>query len=328
MDERQTLIGRNGELGERLTEAALLKHFFVLKRSFDGGGADFLVQECSAASINLPNGALTVGIVQAKFFQGSNQVKIARSYVLDVDGPRPNFFAFLHTMDAKSVDSNFVFSGDEISREWGVSSCGQYYTFSLSRNRRFERYRNRSPDAVKNLILDGIHQARSHHRQFVLGRFFETHVDVRVTDPTPHPVTYLLRVVEGSHVVLWRDEVSRGTRPLEPRRDLFNYAGDFYWGYGGTGPMFLTMSILGHYLGRNGVPTNEQRLNLLSALGEIPKASNMDIPSNTLERILCGDIHALNPTRSNEFGPPLPEPKLEDFFSPGLILQEDRRTTP
>ena len=40
------------------------------------------------------------------------------------------------------------------------------------------------------------------------------------------------------------------TAPLLGRPDLYrNYEGTFSWGYSGSGPIFLTISILAHHLG-------------------------------------------------------------------------------
>ena len=98
--------------------------------------------------------------------------------------------------------------------------------------------------------------------------------------------TYILRIVEGCPVVLYRDNPSGNACLLEQRRDLFEYSGGFAWGYGGTGPLFLAISILAHHLGEDVIPTDEQRKKMLSLLEMLPSNSEHDIESSKLVTLL------------------------------------------
>jgi hypothetical protein len=99
-------IMQNGSVGEARTKAFLLDRFWVLERSVDIDGADFLVQPRTLGSRFTDRSPPNIGVVQAKYFQDTRTVHhIPRSYVLDQHGlALDGFFAVLHvgaTDDAK-----------------------------------------------------------------------------------------------------------------------------------------------------------------------------------------------------------------------------------
>ncbi|HCC6092215.1 TPA: hypothetical protein M5903_002929, partial [Citrobacter freundii] len=76
----------NGKKGESLTQSILLSRFWVLLRSTDVDGADFLVQRRSNSLEALrqrAHGIDIFGIIQSKYFENSNRVKVQKAYVLD-----------------------------------------------------------------------------------------------------------------------------------------------------------------------------------------------------------------------------------------------------
>lgn len=88
----------NGSLGEARTRAFLVERFWVLERSVDMDGADFLIQRRAAAQRFTDRSPPRVGVVQAKFCQDRGTThRIPRSYVTDADGaPLEGFFVLLH----------------------------------------------------------------------------------------------------------------------------------------------------------------------------------------------------------------------------------------
>ncbi|TRD11038.1 hypothetical protein FGU71_03680 [Erythrobacter insulae] len=91
-------IMQNGSVGEARTKAFLLDRFWVLERSVDIDGADFLVQPRSLGSRFTDRTPPNIGVVQAKYFQDTKTVHhIPRNYVLDEQGfALDGFFAVLH----------------------------------------------------------------------------------------------------------------------------------------------------------------------------------------------------------------------------------------
>lgn len=91
-------IMQNGSVGEARTKAFLLDRFWVLERSVDIDGADFLVQPRALGSRFTDRSPPKIGVVQAKYFQDVRTVHhIPQSYVLDEHGfALDGFFAVLH----------------------------------------------------------------------------------------------------------------------------------------------------------------------------------------------------------------------------------------
>ena len=91
-------IMENGSLGEARTRAFLADRFWVLERSVDVNGADFLVQRRAVDHRFTDKVPPRLGVVQAKYFQDSRTTHyIPVSYVLDERSqPIEGFFALLH----------------------------------------------------------------------------------------------------------------------------------------------------------------------------------------------------------------------------------------
>ena len=102
------------------------------------------------------------------------------------------------------------------------------------------------------------------------------------------PVTYLFRKFEGANIVLARNDQNGETNLIEPRRDLYKCFGGFAWGYRGTGPKFLTTSLLAHHLNSQCM-SHEQWERLLDYLDMCPAHWEfMDLSSSLLETVISG----------------------------------------
>lgn len=88
----------HGATGEARTKAFLLDRFWVLERSVDIDGADFLIQLRSLSTRFTDASPPRVGIVQAKYYQDRSTTQyIPCHYVVDDKGePLKGFFAVLH----------------------------------------------------------------------------------------------------------------------------------------------------------------------------------------------------------------------------------------
>ncbi len=155
----QTKQQENQEKGETRTQSILVDVFWVLKRRPDFDGADFLIQIPAASLEELRERHKRIevfGVVQSKYFENSNQVRIAKQYVEDADGPRKEFFAFLHTNDDKGEDVRYFFTAEEIRDNFYLSKDGNYYCFSLTHNRDYELFKNIPKKDIFEIIKDGI----------------------------------------------------------------------------------------------------------------------------------------------------------------------------
>ena len=125
----------NGSVGENLTCALLGKEFWVLKRSADVDGADFMIQIPAENITELRERHKRIevfGVVQSKFFERKNKVDIQKEYVLDENQPRTEFFAMLHTVNENGNFNNYFFSANQITQEFYLEPNGKYYRFILT----------------------------------------------------------------------------------------------------------------------------------------------------------------------------------------------------
>ena len=161
---------------------------------------------------------------------------------------------------------------------------GAFYEFRLSNNRRYEQFK----DVRRKVIVERISRLLHEAREFYWSAFAERlHADTIQAGSfhSNSPVTYLFRKVEGTNVVLVRDDQTGQTSLLEPRRDLYRCVGGFVWGYRGTCPHFLATSLLAHHL--NGKrPLRKQVNELLDYLELFPDDEEFDLSSSLLETFI------------------------------------------
>ncbi|PYC03757.1 hypothetical protein DMX09_16595 [Pseudomonas protegens] len=252
----------NGSIGEQKTSALLLKRFWVLKRTPDVDGADFLVQfpQTDLESIRAAAGGIQCfGIVQSKYFQKKNPVRIQKHYVLDQQVPRCEFFCLIHSQDDQGNDLTYFFSAKEIVQCF--EDRGDNYVFSVTKKRTYEKYRNLSSQVIFNSIENGMYEADVANNKVYINKIYE-----RIVMPTQHyqeepDFEYSLRIVEGVRLVICFDLQSSRKHLLEGRRDLHANRGEFGWGGKGTGSKFLAVSLLAHHL--DGATPGENEINAL-----------------------------------------------------------------
>ena len=89
----------HGAIGESRARAFLLDRFWVLERSVDVHGADYLIQRRLTQTNFLDRDPPRLGIIQVKFIQDrSTNIYIKRQYVLSETGsPHEEFFLLVHT---------------------------------------------------------------------------------------------------------------------------------------------------------------------------------------------------------------------------------------
>lgn len=105
---------QNGTIGEARTKAFLIDRFWILERSVDIHGADFLIQRRLYDRNLLDDLPPRFGIVQAKFSQSEHTSHyIRRDWVLDnEDTPRVDFFLLIHTGNEEAPQIFLLFSRD------------------------------------------------------------------------------------------------------------------------------------------------------------------------------------------------------------------------
>lgn len=113
---------QNGTIGEARTRAFLIDRFWILERSVDIHGADFLIQRRLHDRNILDDTPPRFGVVQSKFSQNENTSHyINREWVVDRENePRMEFFLLIHTGDEES-QRMFLLTSKDISDDFHVN---------------------------------------------------------------------------------------------------------------------------------------------------------------------------------------------------------------
>ncbi|BDT24068.1 hypothetical protein [Citrobacter freundii] len=286
----------NGKKGESLTQSILLSRFWVLLRSTDVDGADFLVQRRSNSLEALrqrAHGIDIFGIIQSKYFENSNRVKVQKAYVLDDGIPRKDFFCMLHSHDEEEEPFHYFFSADDIIKEFNLSACKEFYWFALTSNRQYENYKNKKQKFILDKIELGIFQTeRDANKKFIKNKL------TAYARPTMHfqdkpDFEYSLQIFDGVHIVITQDMTGGSRRLLEPRRDLFENQDDYYWGDDDTGCHFLAVSMLAHHLD-GASPSDSAVRKLREHLQSLDAECSYVINSETLQEFINNPLSASN----------------------------------
>lgn len=109
----------NGGLGEARARAFLMERFWVLERSVDIEGADYLIQQRLTSANFLDHEPPRLGVVQVKFIQdGNTYVKVQRDYVTDQNGsPYGEFFLIVFT-GREDEQRSFLLSSRDMLTEF------------------------------------------------------------------------------------------------------------------------------------------------------------------------------------------------------------------
>jgi hypothetical protein len=105
----------NGTIAEARTRAFLVDRFWVLERSADVEGADFIIQRRITQSSLLDRTPPRLGFIQVKFFASEATTQyVHREYVLDAEGnPRPEFFVMCHS-GSEDAPRSFLMSAVDV----------------------------------------------------------------------------------------------------------------------------------------------------------------------------------------------------------------------
>ena len=123
----------NGVLSEARTRAFLLDRFWILDRSVDIEGADFVIQRRLTMRSLLDRTPPRLGFLQAKYFESASTTQyLHRDYAIDkLDRPRQEFFLICHTGREDATRAFFLSASDIVE---AFSLTGN----SHSRPNRFE----------------------------------------------------------------------------------------------------------------------------------------------------------------------------------------------
>lgn len=161
----------HGALGEARVRAILLERFWVLHRSVDVDGTDYLVQVRPRSLARFLDAPIRAGRIQAKFVEHEDvHVYVPRHYVVDEAGkPYPLFFLLLTTGEAEA-EQLYALDATEIARDFSLGSGDRATHFSIPASRVFrsDHYEVTS----RRLTLDRIERAILEADRDTRERFF------------------------------------------------------------------------------------------------------------------------------------------------------------
>lgn len=120
----------NGTIGEARTKEILIDRFWILERSVDINGADFIIQRKLPYQHISDNEPPKLGVIQAKYIQDKNtDLYIKYDYVMRSSGiSRDEFFLIIHT----GIEDNkkaFFLTADQISKFNTIVRKGDKYFY-------------------------------------------------------------------------------------------------------------------------------------------------------------------------------------------------------
>lgn len=183
-------IAQNGTIGEARARSFLLNRFWVLERSVDIYGADFLIQRRLTDRTRLD--LQRMGIVQAKYVQdGKTGIKIPQHYVDgDRGNPRGEFFLLICT-GTEDTERMFLLTAQDIREDFNFTTgtgmgTGEYRVRAGkiidSKNRQVISRAQSLDKMEQSLRLVGINENRNYLAVHGFVRPDSGHIDPDLTE--------------------------------------------------------------------------------------------------------------------------------------------------
>ena len=265
--DRQSVIQANGNAGEDLVKGLLGSYFTILKPNIDRDGVDIQLEPRPEGPHDLrrrETSPLEYAVIQAKYFEPGRSVRLDPEQAVEEGQLRPHYFVMLHTR-AKNGDpvGYFLSSADVMSLPDGRKR--NFKRFSITKNDAKQGFQL-STDAIVQMITNGMKAfAAQYYARFTqkawgeVESFFASRSAVRAREPQTeyHLINVDLKKrkdIKGfceAKAVFARSPAEATARAIDARWDLVGTPESTWaWGYSGSGPRLLAISILSHYLGR------------------------------------------------------------------------------
>ena len=189
-------VMENGTVGEARTRSFLIDRFWVLERSVDTDGADFLIQRRTTTQRFTDTVPPRVGVIQAKYFQDRRTTHyVPKSYVIDASGaPLEGFFALLH-VGKEDEGEMYLLSARQVVDTLSISSSHSPESYVVGAAALEEIFRVKS----RKLALDQIEHSLKSQTYYQSAafldqlnipyrRFSEDDIAFPWTLPLPNPV--------------------------------------------------------------------------------------------------------------------------------------------
>ncbi|MEO1985129.1 MAG: hypothetical protein ABGX47_00515 [Martelella sp.] len=189
-------VMENGAVGEARTRSFLIDRFWVLERSVDTDGADFLIQRRTTTQRFTDRVPPRVGVVQAKYFQDRRTTHhILKSYVVDAGGvPLEGFFALLH-LGKEDEGEMYLLSAQQIVDTLSISSTHSPESYVVGTTALQEAFRVKARKFALDQIEHSLKSQTYYQSAAFLDqlnipyrRFSEDDIEFPWTLPLPNPI--------------------------------------------------------------------------------------------------------------------------------------------
>lgn len=169
MNAKTTKIMENGTLGESMCSTLLLQRFWVMKRSVDTDGGDFLIQIRDSSVKFTDMLPPRIGTVQSKFSQDKKTTHyINKDYVVDSsDEPLRGFFLVIH-VGVGDHPHRYVLTASEIAENLSVTIKNGSPYYVIGKDAYASKFRVASAEAALDKIEnDLLRRSEEDKRRFL-----------------------------------------------------------------------------------------------------------------------------------------------------------------
>lgn len=184
----------NGTIGESRTKAFLIDRFWILERSVDMEGADFIIQRKLHSQSILSETPPRFGIVQSKFSQDKNTShRVKKEYVVDSDGkPHIEFFLIIN-IGYEDSQKMCLLSAEDIADKCRLNDSNQYEIKTKELIIEFEvKNRKRSLDFMEKSIQ---YVEFYKNRMYIFNELSRVSPDLEAIDPN---FTFDIDYIDGT----------------------------------------------------------------------------------------------------------------------------------
>jgi hypothetical protein len=303
--DRQSAIQANGAAGESLTEGVLGSFFVVARLNIDRDGVDFMVLPMPEGPGDLRKREVSgpsFAVVQSKYFEAGRTVSLELGQAMDDDKPRPHYFVMIHTRDDSGEPIRYFLSANDVMDLPDSASTG-FKTFSVTKTDDKKRFRVSVNEIVRRIkvgisSLDDLHYSRFKEKAWDEVRQYFTYRTAN--KPRDREVEYHLVNVDlakqkrpagypEAKAVFARSSSDAIARAIDARWDLMDTPSTWAWGYAGSGPRLLAISLLAHYFGRSRTQPSylEAEALTLALISKLSENQNHVITGNDIELSLA-----------------------------------------
>lgn len=178
---------QNGSLGEARTRAFLLDRFWILERSIDIDGVDFIIQRRITNKNILDKDPPKFGVIQVKYFENEKTTHyIHKEYIVDNNNnPRMDFFITCHT-GHEEFSKMYLITPNEIVNDFSLSVIDGIEKYRIPGTQLFKNHqyeiinRKNSLDRIENQLKCSNFVA---NRQFISWNLESSKIDIDAVLP-------------------------------------------------------------------------------------------------------------------------------------------------